>query len=182
MNFRLLLPLAAGLALASCSSSIEMPKGTSKGYQTARLVRRAPNAPGPANAEEGKIHGMIQKAIAARFHANGIAYGAGGTDLVVSYLVVYQETGMTTYYDEYFGYAGSGEEIADQAHERGVIKGKRKDYYESAGLVIDVTDARTNELIFRNYYKSDIARGTSDAVRSQRINAAVAQTLAPFFR
>lgn len=182
MTLRVLLPLAAALLLTSCSSSIEMPKGTSKGYQSARLVRRAPNAPGPANAEEQKVHGMIQKALATQFADNGIAYGSSGSDLVVAYLVVYQETGMTTSFDEYFGYASSAEEITDRAHERGVVKGKRTDYYESAGIVIDITDARTNELVYRNYYKSDIVRGTADAARSQRINAAVAQTLAPFFR
>ena len=48
--------------------------------------------------------------------------------------------------------------------------------------MIDVIDARTNKLVYRNYYKSDIAQGTSDAVRSQRINAGVAQALAPFFK
>ena len=143
-------------------------------------MRRAPNAPPPATANERKIHGMIQSAIASQFNANGVTFGQGQAELIVSYLVVYQETGMTTYFDDYFG--ASGEDIADEAHELGVAKGKRRDYYQAAGLVIDITDSRTNEQVYRNYYKADIAQGTSDSVRAQRINAAVAQTLAPFFR
>ena len=43
-SFRILTVIAA-LGLASCSTNVDMPKGTSKGYNSARLTLRDPNAP-----------------------------------------------------------------------------------------------------------------------------------------
>ena len=181
-SLRLLLALGLACAFSSCTPSIDMPKGSSKSYSSARLVFRAPNARPVTVAKERKVHSMIQKSLATQFSANGMPYGSASADLVVAYLVVYQETGMTTYFDDYFGSGRSPDEISDVAHERGVIKGERPDYYQAAGLVIDVIDARTNKLVFRNVFKADVVQGGSDSARAQRINAGVAQALAPFFK
>jgi len=63
------LPLLASIALAtlfsSCSNAIEVPKGTSQGYTSARLIERNPKAEVTddpvAVAKENRIHKQIQQ-------------------------------------------------------------------------------------------------------------------------
>jgi hypothetical protein len=178
--FRLLIAIAS-LGVISCSPSIDMPKGTSKGYTSARLIQRDPNGPAITNATEKQIHGMIQNSISKQFSSKGMAYGKGSSDLVVAYLVIYQEPGMTAQYTDYFGYGRNGDEIADIAHVRGAVENKRPDYFRQAGILIDVIDGRTNKLVYRNFAKGDVNKGASSGVRAARIDAAVAQALQPFF-
>lgn len=179
-SFRLLTAIAA-LGLISCSTGVEMPKGTRKGYTSARLTTRDPNAPAVTDATEKQVHGMIQKSIARQFTLRGMTYGSGNAELVVAYLVIYQEPGMTATYDQYFGYGRDSEAIADRAHIRGSVESKRPDYFRQAGIVIDVIDSRTHKLVYRNFAKGDVIKGASADTRAARIGAAVAQALGSFF-
>lgn len=173
---------AACLALAACSTGVDMPQGTRKGYQSARLIQRDPNGPAITEATEKQVHGMIQKSIAKQFTSQGMAYGKGAADLVVAYLVIYQEPGMTARYQDYFGYGRDADQIANLAHTRGALDNQRPDFFRQAGVVIDVIDARTNKLVYRNFAKGDVIKGASAGTRAARIDAAVAQALAGFFR
>lgn len=56
----------AGL-LGPCSTGVDMPRGTSKGYQSARLVQIEPNRPAITNETEKQVHGMIRESIARQF-------------------------------------------------------------------------------------------------------------------
>ncbi len=181
-NAGILLFAVAGLISPSCAPSIDMPKGTSKGYTSARLVKRDPSRQSVTDPTEIQVHGMIQKSLANRFRANGLAYGKNDADLTIAYLVMYQEPGMTARYDDYFGYGRDAHGIADAAHIRGAVENTRPDYFQRAGIVVDVIDARTNELVFRNLAVGDVVRGVSDGNRAARIDAALAQALEPFFR
>ena len=53
-----------------------MPKGTSKGHTSARLIQRDPAGPAVTNATEKQVHGMIQNSISKQFTAKGMAYAA----------------------------------------------------------------------------------------------------------
>jgi hypothetical protein len=172
----------AGFAFVSCSPGIDMPKGTSKGFTSARMVKRDPNRPPSTEAIEVQVHRMIQKSLANRFEANGIAFGKNDADLTVAYLVIYQEPGMTARYEDYFGYGRDADKISDVAHIRGALDNKRADYFQRAGILVDVIDSRTNKLVFRNLATGDVVRGTSDSNRAARIDAAIAEALASFFR
>lgn len=180
---RLLIALAAvsSLFLGSCAS-VDQPKGTSKGYKSARLIQRDPQSPAITDSVEKQVHGMIQKSIAGQFTNKGLEYGGGGADLTVAYLVIYQEPGMTASHPAYFGYGRSAEQIADYAHTRGVLKNQRPDYFRQAGIVIDVIDSRTSKLVYRGFSKGDVIKGASAATRAARIDSAVAEGLAAFFR
>lgn len=180
MHRYLLLPLAA-LALAACSGKIDMPRGTGEGYSSARLIQRGPNAT-LSDATERKVHGMIQNSLKKQFVANGKSWGSGSADLIVAYMVIYQEPAMTASYDDYFGRGRDGMEISERAHDVGVLDSKRPDYFQSAAIIVDVIDAKTNELIYRNYAQGDVVRGVSDGARAGRIDAAVAQALGEFFQ
>jgi len=170
------------LALLACSPGIDMPKGTSKGYTSARLIHRDPSLPAITKPIERSIHGMIQESLARQFRAKGLAYGSANADLVVAYMVIYQEPGMTASYADYFGYGRSGDAILDRAHVRGAVESKRPDFFQRAGIVIDIIDSRSNKLVYRNFAAGDVVRGASAATRATRIDAAVAQTLSGFFR
>lgn len=170
------------MVFTACGPGVDMPKGTSKGYQSARLVKRDPGRPAITNATEQQVNGMIQKSIANQFTAKGLAYGKGDADLTVAYLVIYQEPGMTARYDDYFGYGRNPDEISDLAHTRGALENQRPDYFRQAGVVIDVIDSRTHKLVYRNFAKGDVIKGASADTRAARIDAGVAQALAGFFR
>lgn len=184
MYFRVLTFLAAVTAsvFVSCAPQVEQPKGTSKGFTSARLIQRDPRSPAITTPVEKQVHGMIQKSIASQFTGHGLKFGGGGAELIVAYLVIYQEPGMTASYPQFFGYGRSSEEIADLAHTRGVLDNKRSDFFRQAGIVIDVIDSRTNKLVYRGFSKGDVVKNASASTRSARIDAAVAQGLAPFFR
>ena len=180
----IILPVLAilSLVLVSCGPGVDLPKGTHKGYASARLTLRNPNLPARTNPTELGIHGMIQDSLRRQFTAKGLAYGPANADLVVAYLVIYQETGMTTSYQDYFGYGRPADAITDRAHDRGVVQSKRPDYFQRAGIVIDIIDSRTNKLVYRNFAAGDVIRGASGKTRAARIDAAVAQALSGFFR
>ncbi len=179
---RPVLVLAAASLFASCAPSVDMPKGSSKGYTSARLVVRDPSAAPITNATEIQVYGMIRNSIASQFNSHQIAFGSGSADLTVAYMVIYQEPGMTARYDDYFGFGRDGDVIAETAHERGALKNQRPDFFRQAGVVIDVIDSKTNQLVYRGFAKGDVIKGASEANRTSRINAAVAQALAGFFK
>lgn len=171
----------ACLGFVSCSTNVDMPKGTSKGYSSARLIQRDPNLPAPSKDIEKQVHGMIQKSISKQFTSRGMAYGKSDADLIVAYMVIYQEPGMTADYRNWFGYGRNADDIATLAHDRGAL-GSRAEYFRQAGIVIDVIDARANKLVYRKFAKNDVVMGASESTRASRIDAAVAQALAPFFK
>jgi hypothetical protein len=159
-----------------------MPKGTSKGYRSARLTVRDPRQPVPSDSTERAVHRMIQDSLRRQFSAKGLAYGNGNAELAVAYLVIYQEPGITASYDDYFGHGRDSGEIADIAHIKGTVESGRPDYFQRAGIVIDIIDSRSNKLVYRDFAAGDVVRGASPASRAARIDAAVAQALAGFFR
>lgn len=169
-------------AFASCANHIDMPKGTSKGYSSARLVERNPNRPAPSDPTERQAHSMIQNSLEKKFTSKGMSYGDREADLIVAYLVIYQEPGMTAEYPAYFGYGRDDMKIADAAHMRGVVDGKRPDYFRQAGIVIDIIDRKTNKLVYRGIAKNDVVKGVDASARAARIDAAVAAALANFFK
>jgi hypothetical protein len=83
-------PILAALSwvVAPCGPDIEMPKGTSKGYTSARLTHPNPNLPPVADPTQRAVHGMIQNSLRQQFSAKGLAYGAANADLVVANLVI----------------------------------------------------------------------------------------------
>ena len=169
------------ISLNACSPSVDMPKGSSKGYSSARLVKRTPNSSIVITPAERNVHNMIQNSIKSQFTSHGKAYNQANADLIVGYMVIEQNNAMTTSYSEYFGYGRDASGITDIAHKKGVIEGNRPDFFERAGLLVDVIDAKTNKLVYRNLYVGDIVKGGSGSARAQRINNAVNDALGPFF-
>ncbi|MEM1084170.1 MAG: DUF4136 domain-containing protein [Verrucomicrobiota bacterium] len=175
--------LIAALAAAAIScSSVEMPKGTSKGYTSARLVTtdRTPQSdPEVPNLISG--HKMIQKSLGSNFRANNFTVTKGTADLIVAYLVLVQNNYSTLALDDYFGYGRDSQAIVDKAQTLGVVENERPDAFKSGTIVVDVIDARTNKLVYRGHATRDIYDGSSSQ-RQAMINEIVTEALNGFFR
>lgn len=181
-----ILPLLVIALFASCSTGIDQPKGTSQGYQSARLIERNLDVEvtddAVAVAKEKKIHGMLQKAIKSEFISHGMSYGKKDAQLEVAYLVMIQNNAITFHYNDYFGKGRDADAIAEYAHLKGATNTKRDEFFERVIILVDVIDTKTNKLIFRNHYLNDIVDVPTDAVRNQRIQAAIKDALTPFFK
>lgn len=173
---------ALTFAAISCSS-VEMPKGTSKGYTSARLVttdKKPTNDKEFPNLVSG--HRMIQKSLASNFRANNFQVGSGSAELIVGYLVLVQNNYSTIAQDDYFGYGRDSEAIVDKAQTLGVVKNNRPDRFESGTIVVDVIDAKTSKLVYRGHATRDIYKNNSASARQALINQAVTEALQGFFR
>lgn len=65
----------AALLTISCSPSIDMPKGTSKGYSSARLVHRGSQSPAITDATEKQEPGMTAS------HEDYFGYGRNAAEI-----------------------------------------------------------------------------------------------------
>jgi hypothetical protein len=177
----LLSSLCAALA-CSCASKIDAPKGKSKGYSSARFVKSDATTAPQGLEDSPVVNQMVKDAISSEFSKNGVPVGGSGSDLIIAFMLVRQETSMTTMNTDHFGHGRDAGAILEKAHDRGVIENKSPDDFKSGAILIDVLDARSNELVFRNFAKRSITEGISDDMRKQRIAAVVAEALAPFFK
>jgi hypothetical protein len=179
MKTRLLL-FVLPLALLPACQTVAQPKGSSHGYRSARLVR--PHAaPAVANPDD-RVNHAIQSALASTFRANGFDIQSPDAELTVAYLVLVQDNVTTTLINDYFGFGRNAMDIANLAHERGVIRNNTADSYESGTVVIDILDNKTGKLVYRDHATRDVTGGLSDAQLKARADSAVQQALAKFFR
>lgn len=181
-TLRTLLVVLPALVLIGCSTpDLPLPKGTSEGYHSIRLKEKSSVVSTPAKYQLGQS--FVRKAIATKLQAHGLKVTTGESELIAAHLVVIQEGDTTTALGEYFGSGLETDAIADLAHRRNVTNRNSPEYFRRAGLVIDILDAKTNELIFRNYVIRDILPEASlDAVRAQLIDEAVQEVLEPFWK
>jgi hypothetical protein len=180
---KFLLPLVC-LLLPGCQT-LPMPQNTAAGYQTARFVQKRPqNFPSYSREalDSPEFSRNVHQAIASTFQANGIPIVEGEADLLIAYLLFRQGNTTTTMNQDYFGYGRDALAIMEEAHTRGVISRKRADVVDDAGIVIDVLDTKTDRLVFRGFAKRPVMTGIPAAARQERLNQAVADALAPFFR
>ena len=182
-RLRALCILSAPLVMLSACQSVDLPKGNARGYQSARLVRPVNNLNTPGIAPQASpANEMIQSALASEFGARGFRLDPANADLTVAYLVIVQDNVSTKVVDDYFGYGRSSMRLADAAHSAGVVHNKRADYYREGSVVVDIIDNKTGKLVYRDFATGDLTGEVSDAQLRARINTAVKQALAKFFR
>ncbi len=166
------------LALSGCNS-VPMPKGTVDDARTARFVSPE-KSPGTtfADAAHASIP-VIRTAIEEEFAASGITFTDGSSDLAINYLLVLQEGATTRMVGDYYG--SSSSDILRAAHAHGDTSGSDDNYLPEGAILIDVIDAKTNKLIYRNFASGPITKGMSENERDLRIREAVSAALADFF-
>jgi hypothetical protein len=176
-RFFILLLLAT--SVAGCTT-IPMPKGNSKAYSTVRFI--APNQPlGEDGAPEFvEANRMIKESIAAQMEKYGLKIVEGNADLIVAHLIILQDNVSTSYSNQYYGYQDFSD-LVNLAHK----KGMKKHYpvqVQKRALVIDLINAKTFKLVYRDYALSGTLANLSEQERRAYINTAVAETLQKFFR
>jgi hypothetical protein len=167
------------VCLAGCSS-VPMPKGSSKGYSTVRFV--TPNAP---LAEDNlprfiEGHRMIKEAITAQMTANGLQVVEQSGELIVAYLIILQDNVSTSYSNQYYGYQDFMT-IVNRAHDKGMKK-SYPEKVEKRAIVIDLIDAETFKLVYRDYAVTGSAAHLSKEAQQELVNEVVATALRQFFR
>lgn len=174
----ILLPILT-VWIAGCSS-VPMPKGSSKGYSSVRFV--APNEPLADDKlpQFVEAHQMIKKAISDQMEQHGLKVVESDADLIVAYLIILQDNVSTSYSNQYYGYQDFMD-IVNLAHEEGMKK-SYPEKVEKRAVVIDLIDAKTFKLVYRDYAVTGPVANLSEADRQDVINKVVATALQRFFR
>lgn len=170
--------LAAGaVLLAGCSST---PTHVNSGPIHAATFSFVAGKPlPPDNAEKrAQVHKLIQDAITTDLASKGVTRVESGGNVIVAYLIILGDNVATTDVNDYFGYGRDSDALLDKAHQKIAIDSKNPNPFVAGALVIDVIDARTYKLLYRNYAVRQVFRNLTDAVRAERMQEAVDQALA----
>ncbi|HTY89381.1 MAG TPA: DUF4136 domain-containing protein [Candidatus Acidoferrum sp.] len=170
--------LAAGaVLLAGCSST---PTRVNTGAVHADTFSFVTGRPAPPDYAEkrAEIHRLIQSAITTNLTAKGLSRAPAGGDVFVAYLLILGNNVSTTDVNDYFGYGRDADALLDKAHEKSAIDSKNPNPYEAGALVIDIIDAKTYKLLYRNYAAREVLRNLPEDARAIRIQQAVDQALA----
>jgi len=176
---RFALPLLLAICIGGCAS-VPMPKGSSKPYSTARFI-----TPNKANRQDESAlfvdsNRMIQESIAGQMEKHGIQIVAGNADLIIAHLIIFQDNVSTSYSNQYFGYQDFSE-LVDLAHKKGVT-GRNPEAFQKRALVVDLIDAKTFKLVYRDYSVAGTLANLSEKDRQAQIHQAVTEVLLKFFK
>lgn len=175
--------LCIGIALlgTACSTagSVDLPKGSSKGYSSFRFYRDAPSNPNFLDRED-VVNDIIKDALTQELGASGLKRSSEGAELVVAYLIVTQDLAVSTAMSDY--YINSPSEILSIAHKRFQKKNNLPYNYEHGALVIDIIDTNTGDLIYRNYAKREVEADFNENERNEMVRSAVTEAMAAFLK
>jgi len=178
MKSILICSIAAGIALlAGCSST---PVHVNTGALHATTFSYVTGRPMPPDYAEqrAEIHRLIQTAIATNLTTKGLSRVPAGGDVYVAYLIIIGNNVSTTDVNDYFGYGRDADALLDKAHEKGAIESKNPNRFLAGTLVIDLIDAKSYKLLYRNYVVRPVLRNAPADVRAERIQSAVDEALA----
>jgi hypothetical protein len=170
-SFFVTLNLAALLAAGCSSTPIRVNSGDVPA-STFSFVTGRPMPPDYAE-KRNQIHRLIQTAITTNLTAKGLSRAPVGGDVFLAYLVILGDNVSTTDVNDYFGYGRDSDALLDKAHEKFAIESKNPNHFVAGTLVIDVIDAKTYKLLYRNYAVRQVLRNVPDDVRAGRIQEAV---------
>jgi hypothetical protein len=170
--------LAVGaVLLAGCSSTPTKVSTGTVHASTFSFVTGRPMPPDYAEKRE-QIHALIQSAITTNLTAKGLSRAPAGGDVFLAYLVILGDNVSTTDVNDYFGYGRDSDALMDKTQQKSAINNENPNFFMAGTLVIDVIDAKTYKLLYRNYVARQVLRNVPDDVRAERIQSAVDQALA----
>ena len=170
-SFFVTLNLAA-LLVAGCSSTPTRVDTGSIHAATFSFVQGRPAPPEYAE-QRAHIHTLIQNAITANLAGKELTRVANNGDVFLAYLVILGNDVATTAVNDYFGYGRDSDALLDKAHEKFTVDSKNPNTFVAGTLVIDVIDAKTYKLLYRDYAVRQVLRNVPDDVRAERIQEAV---------
>lgn len=185
MKRPLLLLCAGALALAGCSSTpVTVDEGRIQAKTFSFMKRHGTG--GAAFAEQrAEVHALVQAAITRSLASRGIARVDSGGDVTVGYLVIVGSNVTTAAIGDYFGYGPETSALMAKAHAgagrryeeftRNRVRDEKT--YKAGALVIDILDAKTQELRYRNFAYRELLRQAPKDVRAERIQGVVDEVL-----
>jgi hypothetical protein len=162
----------AALLVAGCSSTPITVNTGAVHASTFSFVTGRPMPPDYAE-QRAHIHTLIQNAITTNLTARGLNRAPAGGDVFLAYLVILGNNVATTDVNDYFGYGRDADALLDKAHQKFAIESKNPNHFVAGTLVIDVIDAKTYKLLYRNCAVRQVLRNVPDDVRAERIQEAV---------
>ncbi|KRP37887.1 MAG: hypothetical protein ABS34_00460 [Opitutaceae bacterium BACL24 MAG-120322-bin51] len=177
-----LLSLCLGIVLLSACSTfkrIDLPKGNSAGYSSFRLYQhKSKHVPDFTNRED-RVNAYLQAALKEEFEAHGLKESEQDAELIVAFLLIVQDTAVSTAISDY--YITSGSDILSEAHRR-MGKKNLPGGYEAGAIVVDIIDKKSGEVIYRDFAKREVLDNLTPAEKEQRAKDAAVEAVATFFR
>lgn len=177
-----LFSLCLGIVLlCGCSTTkkIDLPKGNSAGYSTFRLYQHQTSHVPDFTNREDRVNAYLQSALKEEFEAQGLKESQGNAELVVSFLLIIQDTAVSTAISDY--YITSGSDILSEAHRR-LGKKNLPGGYEAGAIIVDIIDKNTGDLIYRDFAKREVLDYLTPAEKEKRAKEAAVEAVAAFFK
>jgi Domain of unknown function (DUF4136) len=170
--------LLTGLIIAGCSSTAptRVDKGSLR-VHTYNFINGGIALTPPATNRRDAIHQLIQKAIINGLTAKGLQRTDGTGDVTVAYMIIVGNNVSTEAVTTYFGMGRDSDALHNKAQDA-YTSSQNPNRFEAGTLVIDVLDAKTYELLYRNYVVRPILGNVTAAVRGERVQEAVDTALA----
>ncbi len=168
----------AGVALvaSACASGISVnsdfdPQANFSSYRTFAWMPLPRNTDYRLNND--LVDGRIRSAIENQLQANGYQLGpAEGADFKVGYHAALEGKMDVRTINTYYGYGWEQwSTISSQTYV---------DEYTEGTLVVDIVDAKSNELVWRGSGQGEVRERADPDERTRRINDAIAKILAEF--
>ena len=175
-NLCLLPLLVTALLLAGCSSTpTHVDKGAINAHSFNFVNGGIALAP-PASEKRDLTHQIIQQAIINELAAKGLKRTGETGDLIVAYMIILGNNVSTEADTTYFGSGRNADALHNKAQD--AYSGSANPNHFAAGtLLIDVIDAKTYELLYRNFVVRPVLADASVQARSVLIHEAVVTAL-----
>ena len=180
--------LVSGLCLLVVAGCSSIPVKVDEGRIRAKTFSfMEPRGKGTASFADNRadVHRMIQAAITHNLASKGIAMTESGGDITVGYLVVISSNVTTAAIGDYFGYGPEAKALLDKAaagadrlrkeQEKSRIRNANR--FLAGALVVDVIDARTSTLVYRNFAYRELLEQASPEMRAERIQSVINELL-----
>lgn len=177
-----LISLCFGIILLSgCSTTkkIDFPKGSSAGYSTFRMYEHNPDHVPDFTNREDRVNSYLKSALESEFKAQGLQESPENAELIVSFLLVVQNTAVTAAVSDY--YVSSGSDIVSEAHRR-LGKSNKPSGYEAGAIVVDIIDKDSGTVIYRNFAKREVLDYLTPAEKEKYTKEAAVEAVADFFK
>jgi Domain of unknown function (DUF4136) len=178
MKKLLLLPLLlTGLFIAGCSSTpTHVDKGALQAH-TFNFINGGIALTPPATDKRNIAHQQIQEAIIKNLAAKGLTRTDGTGDIIVAYMIIIGNNVSTEAVTTYFGSGRDAGALHDKAQAAYTDSGN-PNHFEAGTLLIDVIDAKTYELLYRDFVVRPVMWQATAEERAGRIQEAVDAALA----
>lgn len=128
---------------------------------------------------EDRVNEFLQAALRDEFKAQGLKESEEDAELIVSFLLIVQNTAVTTAISDY--YINSGSDIMSEAHRR-MGKKNLPGGYEAGAIIVDIIDKDSGDLIYRDFAKREVLDYLTPAEKEQRVKEAAVEAVAAFFK